>query len=194
MGQKVHPYGFRLGMIYGWQSNWFAERRYAPQLHEDVRIRHFIKKKLYHAGISQRRDRAHRRQGRGQHPHRAPGHPDRQARRGGRGAAQGSRRAHPGEVFINIQEIRKAEIDAQLVAENVAMQLERRVAFRRAMKKAVTATMKFGAQGIRIQCVGPPRRRRDGSRASGTARAACRCTRCAPTSSTASPRPTRPTV
>ena len=154
MGQKVHPYGFRLGTLYGWQSNWFSERRYAPQLHEDVRIRRFIKKKLYHAGISKVViERTGEKVVVNIHTAR-PG-----ILIGKRGAEVEALRKEvggltSGEVFINIKEIRKAELDAQLVAENVAMQLERRVAFRRAMKKAVTSTMKFGAQGVRIQCSG----------------------------------------
>ncbi|MDJ0865152.1 MAG: 30S ribosomal protein S3 [Myxococcota bacterium] len=154
MGQKVHPYGFRLGTLYGWQSNWFSERRYAPQLHEDVRIREFIKKKLYHAGISKVViERTGEKVVINIHTAR-PG-----ILIGKRGAEVETLRKElgektDGEVFINIKEIRKAELDAQLVAENVALQLERRVAFRRAMKKAVTSTMKFGAKGVRIQCAG----------------------------------------
>jgi small subunit ribosomal protein S3 len=154
VGQKVHPYGFRLGTIYGWQSNWFAERRYGEQLHEDVRIRKYIKKKLYHAGISRVViERTGEKVVVNIHTAR-PG-----ILIGKRGAEVENLRKElaqltPGEVFINIREIRKAELDAQLVAENVALQLERRVAFRRAKKKAVTSTMKFGAQGIRIQCAG----------------------------------------
>ena len=154
MGQKVHPYGFRLGTLYGWQSNWFSELRYAPQLHEDVKIRRFIKKKLFHAGISKVViERTGEKVVVNIHTAR-PG-----ILIGKRGAEVDALRKElaaytSGDVFINIKEIRKAELDAQLVAENVAMQLERRVAFRRATKKAVTATMKFGAQGVRIQASG----------------------------------------
>ena len=154
MGQKVHPYGFRLGTLYGWQSNWFSERRYAPQLHEDVRIRRFIKKKLYHAGISRVViERTGDKVVVNIHTAR-PG-----ILIGKRGAEVDALRKEvaaltSGDVFINIKEIRKAELDAQLVAENVAMQLERRVAFRRAMKKALTTAMKFGAKGIRLRCSG----------------------------------------
>lgn len=154
MGQKVHPYGFRLGILYGWQSNWFSERRYGAQLHEDVKIRRFIKKKLFHAGISKVViERTGEKVVVNIHTAR-PG-----ILIGKRGAEVDALRKElaaytTGDVFINIKEIRKAELDAQLVAENVAMQLERRVAFRRAMKKAVTATMKFGAQGVRIQASG----------------------------------------
>ncbi len=155
MGQKVHPYGFRIGTLYGWQSNWFAERRYGEQLHEDIQIRNFIKKKLYHAGIS---NVVIVRTGEKVvvtiHTAR-PG-----ILIGKRGAEVETLREELAglssnkEIFINIKEIRKAELDAQLVAENISLQLERRVAFRRAMKKAITSTMKFGAGGIRLQCSG----------------------------------------
>jgi small subunit ribosomal protein S3 len=155
VGQKVHPYGFRIGTLYGWQSNWFAEKHYARQLHEDLAIREFIKKKLYHAGISKVViDRSGEKIVVNIHTAR-PG-----ILIGKRGAEVETLRGEltkfskHTEIFINIKEIRKAELDAQLVAENVALQLERRVAFRRAMKKAVTSTMKFGAGGIRIQCAG----------------------------------------
>jgi small subunit ribosomal protein S3 len=155
VGQKVHPYGFRIGTLYGWQSNWFAEKHYADQLHEDLAIRAFIKKKLYHAGISKVViDRTGEKIVVNIHTAR-PG-----ILIGKRGAEVETLRADLAkfsqhrEIFINIKEIRKAELDAQLVAENVSLQLERRVAFRRAMKKAVMSTMKFGAGGIRIQCAG----------------------------------------
>jgi len=154
VGQKVHPYGFRLGTLYGWKSNWFEERRYADQVHEDHQIRKFIKKKLYHAGISKVViDRTGDKIVVNIHTAR-PG-----ILIGKRGAEVETLRKDlgdftPAEVFINIKEIRKAELDAQLVAENIALQLERRVAFRRAMKKALTSTMKFGAGGIRLECGG----------------------------------------
>jgi small subunit ribosomal protein S3 len=154
VGQKIHPYGFRLGTVYGWQSNWFAEKAYGQQLHEDIRVREFIKKKLYHAGISKVViERTGDKLLINIHTAR-PG-----ILIGKRGAEVESLRTELAgysdkDVFINIKEIRKAELDAQLVAENVALQLERRVAFRRAMKKAVTSTMKFGAEGIRIACAG----------------------------------------
>jgi small subunit ribosomal protein S3 len=154
VGQKVHPYGFRLGIINGWQSSWFAQRNYAEMLHEDLRIRNHIKKKLYHAGISRivierRADKM------SVNIHTArPG-----ILIGKRGAEVEALRKElakftSNEVFINIREIRKAELDAQLIAENVALQLERRVAFRRAMKKALSSAMKFGAQGVKIRCAG----------------------------------------
>ncbi len=154
MGQKVHPYGFRLGTLYGWQSNWFAGKRYAAQLHEDLKVRAFIKKKLYHAGISKVViERTGDKLVVNIHTAR-PG-----ILIGKRGAEVETLRKDlkqytDADIFINIKEIRKAELDAQLVAENIALQLERRVAFRRAMKKAMISTMKFGAEGVRIQCSG----------------------------------------
>ena len=154
MGQKVHPYGFRVGTLYGWQSNWYADKHYATQLHEDIAVRKFIKKKLYHAGISKVViERTGEKMVVNIHTAR-PG-----ILIGKRGAEVDVLRKELGEftardIFINIKEIRKAELDAQLVAEAIALQLERRVAFRRAMKKAMISTMKFGAEGIRIQCSG----------------------------------------
>lgn len=154
MGQKVHPYGFRLGIINGWQSNWYAERNLGPLLHEDLRIRDYIKKKSFHAGIS-RIGIERRAEKMSVNIHTArPG-----ILIGKRGAdvealRQEIARMTSNEVFINIREIRKAEIDAQLIAENIAAQLIRRVAFRRAMKKAITSAMKFGAQGIKVRLAG----------------------------------------
>jgi small subunit ribosomal protein S3 len=154
VGQKVHPYGFRVGTLYGWQSNWYADKHYAEQLHEDIAVRKYIKKKLYHAGISKVViERTGDKMVVNIHTAR-PG-----ILIGKRGAEVEVLRKDlkaftDRDVFINIKEIRKAELDAQLVAENIATQLERRVAFRRAMKKAMISTMKFGAEGIRIQCSG----------------------------------------
>ncbi len=154
MGQKVHPYGFRLGIINGWQSNWYAERNFASLLHEDLRIREYIKQKVFHAGIS-RIGIERRAEKMSVNIHTArPG-----ILIGKRGADVEALRLEiakmtSNEVFINIREVRKAEIDAQLIAENIAAQLIRRVAFRRAMKKALTSAMKFGAQGIRVRVSG----------------------------------------
>ena len=154
MGQKVHPYGFRLGTLYGWQSNWFAGKHYAEQLHEDLAVRKFVKKKLFHAGISKVViERTGEKLVVNIHTAR-PG-----ILIGKRGAEVDVLREElkqftDRDIFINVREIRKAELDAQLVAEAIALQLERRVAFRRAMKKAMISTMKFGAQGIRIQSSG----------------------------------------
>lgn len=154
MGQKVHPVGFRLGVIRTWESKWFATSNYADLLHEDIKLRDYLKKRLFHAGISKI-----------------------ELERAANKVKINIFAARPGiiigkkgsevealkrelakltdkEVFINIQEIRKPEVDAQLVAENVALQLERRVAFRRAMKKSVGQALKFGAEGIKIECSG----------------------------------------
>lgn len=154
MGQKVHPIGFRLGVTKTWESNWFAKRGYAELLHEDIRIRKFIKDKLFHAGISRIEiERAAKRVKINIHTAR-PG-----IIIGRKGAEVDKLKAElegmtQKQVFVNIIEIRRAELDAQLVAENVALQLERRIAFRRAMKKAVTSAMRLGAKGIRITCAG----------------------------------------
>jgi small subunit ribosomal protein S3 len=154
MGQKVHPKGFRLGIIEQWDSKWFARREYAPLLHEDLRIRKFLKERLYHAGISKVEiERAANkakiniytaRPGivigkKGAEIEKLKGELNRLTKR---------------ESFINIHEVRRPDVDAQLVAENVALQLERRVAFRRAMKEAVGRAMRMGAQGVKIQCAG----------------------------------------
>src|SRR6266403_1888138 len=114
MGQKTHPIGFRLGSTRTWSSRWFATKNYADLLHEDVKIRRFIKEKLKN---------------------------ELQARTGK-------------EIYLNIEEVIHPELDAQLVSENVALQLQKRVAFRRAMKKAVTSALRLGADGIRIACAG----------------------------------------
>ncbi len=154
MGQKTHPIGFRLGYIKGWESNWFAEKDYSKILHEDLKIRDYIKKKLYHAGVS-RVDIE-----RSTDKCRINIHAARPAvvigKRGQeidvlRQEVQPMTKA---EVFINIHEVRPAETDAQLVSENIALQLQRRVSFRRAMKKAISLAQKFGAKGVKISCAG----------------------------------------
>jgi len=154
LGQKVHPTGFRLGTTTTWQSNWYAKRNYADLLHEDLMIRRYIKDRLYHAGISKVEiERAASRSKINIYTAR-PG-----IIIGKRGAEVDKLKnalqdLTKKQVSINIREIRKAEIDAQLVAENVALQLERRVAFRRAMKKAITSALRFGAKGVRIESSG----------------------------------------
>ena len=154
MGQKVNPIGLRLGGIKTWHSQWFSEKNYSELLHEDIKIRKFLKEKLYHAGISRIEiERAANKAKVNIHAAR-PG-----IIIGKKGSEIEKLKKDLGaitksEVIINILEVRKPEIDAQLVAENVAQQLERRVAFRRAMKKCVTAAMKFGAKGIRVNCGG----------------------------------------
>ena len=154
MGQKVHPRGFRLGVIEGWDSKWYAGREYSTLLHEDIRIRQFIKRRLYHAGIAKVEiERAANKAKVNVHTAR-PG-----IVIGKKGAEIEKLKAElqkltEKETFINIHEVRRPDVDAQLVAENVALQLERRVAFRRAMKEAVARAMRMGAQGVRIQSSG----------------------------------------
>ena len=154
MGQKVHPIGFRLGYTKTWSSTWYADRHYAGYLHEDLKIRSFIKKRFPYAGISKVViERAGEKAKITIHTAR-PG-----LVIGRRGAEVDQLRYEiehlvGREVFINIVEIRTPELDAQLVAENIAVQLERRVSFRRAMKKAITTAMRLGAKGMKVSCSG----------------------------------------
>lgn len=154
MGQKVHPIGLRVGIIEDWRSKWYQDRSYAKWLHEDLTIRKYIKKKLRSTGISKVEiERAANKVKVSVHTAK-PG-----IIIGKKGAGVDTlrnelQRLTESNVLLNIVEVRKAELDAQLVAENVAQQLERRVSFRRAMKKAVSTTMRFGAKGIRINAAG----------------------------------------
>jgi len=154
LGQKVHPVGFRLGVVKTWDSKWYAEADYAKLLHEDIKLRNYLKKRLYHAGISKIEIERAASKAKINIFAARPGIII--GKRGSEVEALKKELAKltDKEVFINIQEVRKPEIDAQLLAENVALQLERRVAFRRAMKKGVTQALKFGAQGIKINCAG----------------------------------------
>jgi small subunit ribosomal protein S3 len=154
LGQKTHPIGIRLGIVKTWDSRWYLKKGYADQLLEDINIRKDIKAKLYHAGVSRI-----------------------EIERAGQKIRVIIHTARPGiiigkkgseveklrkdielvsgkQVSVDIKEIRKPEIDAQLVAENIALQLEKRIAFRRAMKKSVASALRFGAQGIKITCSG----------------------------------------
>ena len=154
MGQKVHPIGFRLGLYKTWSSRWFGERNYAKLLHEDLTIRRFVKKKLYHAAVAKI-----------------------DVERTANNVKVIVDTARPGLVIgkkgmevdnlkkqlakltgktveVDIIEIRRPDTNAQLAAEDVAMQLERRVHFRRAMRKTVTSSMRMGSQGIKIMCAG----------------------------------------
>ncbi|UCG20059.1 MAG: 30S ribosomal protein S3 [Deltaproteobacteria bacterium] len=154
MGQKVHPIGLRLGIIRSWDSKWFAKKQYANLVQEDANIRNFLKDKLYHAGISQieiarAADRARIRIHTAR-PGIVIGKKGAEIEALKRQLEQMVRR----EILIDIQEVRKPEMDATLVAENIALQLTRRVAFRRAMKKAVSSALKFGAKGVRVACAG----------------------------------------
>lgn len=154
MGQKTHPIGIRLGITRTWDSRWYLKKGYADQLLEDLKIKKEIKAKLFHAGVAKI-----------------------EIERAGQKIRVIIHTARPGiiigkkgseveklrkdlelmtgkQAMVDIKEIRKPEVDAQLVAENIALQLEKRVAFRRAMKKAVASALRFGAQGIKITCSG----------------------------------------
>jgi small subunit ribosomal protein S3 len=154
LGQKVHPLGFRLGVNKTWKSRWYADKTYGQLLHEDLRLRRFIKQRLFHAGISRIEiERTAERVRIFIHTAR-PG-----IIIGKKGAEVDKLKTDlvgmtSKEIQLEIVEVRKAELDAQLVAEQVASQLERRVAFRRAMKKAVTSALRLGAKGVRIACAG----------------------------------------
>ena len=154
MGQKVNPIGLRLGIIKTWESQWFGGKNYADYIFEDYKLRKFVKQKLYHAGVSRIEIERSAKRIRLRIYTARPG-----IVIGKKGAeiAQLKKEVEQltvREVLIDIQEVRKPEIDAQLVAENVANQLERRVAFRRAMKRAVQSSLRFGALGIKVICAG----------------------------------------
>jgi small subunit ribosomal protein S3 len=155
LGQKVNPIGFRLGYIKGWESVWYASKKdYANRLHEDIRIRKMVKERLYHAGLARIEIERSGNQLRLNLHTARPG-----VIIGRKGAEVDKLKADlekmtDADIYINIREIKKPEINATLVAESVASQLERRMAFRRAMKKSVASAMRFGAQGIRIGCAG----------------------------------------
>lgn len=154
MGQKVHPIGFRLGSYRNWDSRWFAGKEYSNYVFEDHRIRKYLKEKVSQAGVAKVEiERAANKVRIRLHT----------ARPGIIIGKKGSEieklkkdleKYIKREIIIDIQEVRKAEVDAQLVAESVAMQLVRRMAFRRVMKKAVTSALRLGAQGIKIACAG----------------------------------------
>mgnify|MGYP006293174237 FL=1 len=154
MGQKVNPIGMRLGIVRTWGSRWYAGKDYPKYVLEDYKLRTFLKKKLYHAGVSkidiERSSRRIKLRIYAARPGIIIG------KKGSEIEAlkKELEKMVSHEVLVDIQEVRKPEIDAQLVAENVANQLVRRVAFRRAMKRAVSSAMRFGAQGIKIICSG----------------------------------------
>ena len=154
MGQKVNPIGLRLGIVKTWNSCWYADKEYKQFLHEDLRLKKFLKKKMYHAGISKIEiERAAKRIRVNIFA----------ARPGIIIGKKGSEiealkkdlsKLVKGEIFININEVKRPETDAQLIAENVALQLERRVAFRRAIKRSVGMAMKLGVQGVKVAVAG----------------------------------------
>jgi len=154
LGQKVNPIGLRLGIVKTWESRWFSGKKYADYILEDYDIRRFIKKKLHHAGISRIEIERSTKRVRLRIFTARPG-----IVIGKKGSEIAKLKKQlenhvTQEVMIDIQEVRKPEIDAQLVAENVATQIERRVAFRRAMKRGVSSAMRFGAKGVKIICSG----------------------------------------
>jgi small subunit ribosomal protein S3 len=154
LGQKVNPISMRLGIVKTWESRWFAGKKYADYIFEDYQIRRFIKEKLHHAGVAKIEIERSTRRVRLRIFTARPG-----IVIGKKGSEiEKLKKQLEGrvsqEVLIDIQEVRKPEVDAQLVAENVAMQIERRVAFRRAMKRGVSSAMRFGAQGVKIICSG----------------------------------------
>jgi small subunit ribosomal protein S3 len=155
LGQKTHPKGFRLGYVKTWDSRWFANKKtYSELLHEDLKIRDYVKKKLFHASISNITIE------RSTNKCRVNVYTSKPAIVIGKRGQEVDvlryelQKFTDAEIFVNIHEVRPAESEAQLIAENVALQIERRVAFRRAMKKAISLAMKFGAQGVRVQCSG----------------------------------------
>ena len=154
MGQKVHPIGFRLGVNKNWDSRWFSRKEYSDFVLEDYNIRKFLKKRLFQAGVAkveiERAANKVRIRIYAARPGIIIGKKGVEIEKLKRELEKMISRA----IIIDIQEVRKAEVEAQLVAENVALQLVRRIAFRRAMKKSVTAALRFGAQGIKIACSG----------------------------------------
>jgi small subunit ribosomal protein S3 len=154
LGQKVNPHGIRLGIVKQWDAKWYADKDFADNLHEDIKIRDYLKKSLLAAGIS--RIETERTKNRLKITiHTAK--PGMVIGRGGSGIDQikeGLKSYTEKRVDINIAEIKQPDMDATLVAENIASQLERRIAFRRAMKQSVGRTMRLGAKGIKITCAG----------------------------------------
>ena len=154
MGQKVHPYGFRLGFNKTWRSRWFADKDYAKLLHEDLKLRDTLKTRFMHAGVSKIEiERAANKLKIDIYTSRPGIIIGRKGQEVDK-LKQEVQKKTGKEVFINIQEILKPELDAQLVSESVALQLEKRIAFRRAMRKAVDAALRFGAKGIKVRVSG----------------------------------------
>jgi len=154
MGQKVHPIGFRLGYTKTWRSRWYSEKDYASLLHEDLRLKKELKKRFSHAGVARVEvERAANKLKISIYTSRPGIIIGRKGQEVDKLKQEMQKRTGK-EVFINIQEILKPELDAQLVSESVALQLEKRIAFRRAMRKAVDAALRFGARGIKIRVSG----------------------------------------
>jgi small subunit ribosomal protein S3 len=155
VGQKVNPIGLRVGIVKTWGSRWYADKNYAQWLHMDIKVRKYIKKKHFAAGISKIEIERMPRQVKVSINAARPGVV---IGKGGIGVeelkSELSKMLPDTDVFINIIEVRKPEADAQLIAENVASQLERRVAFRRAMKRTINQAMRFGIKGVKVQVSG----------------------------------------
>ena len=154
MGQKVHPHGIRLGIVKTWDAKWYADRDFAQNLHEDIKIRRELKKQLMQSSVSRiETERSKNRLKLTIHTAK----PGMVIGRGGSGIEDiknSLKKITDKRLDINITEIRQPDLDATLVAENIAAQLERRIAFRRAMKQSVQRTMRLGAKGIKIMCSG----------------------------------------
>jgi len=154
VGQKTHPIGFRLGVNKTWSSKWYSKREYVKFLHEDLKLRAFLKKKLRHAGVSKIEIERVAQKAKINIYTARPGIVIGKKGSGIDQIKAEAQKVATTEIFINILEVRKAEADAQLIAENIADQLQKRIAFRRAMKKAMSQAFKFGVAGIKIQCSG----------------------------------------
>ena len=154
MGQKVHPIGFRLGTVRTWDSRWFSDKNYAEFLHEDLKIREFLNKKLAGAQISKVVIERAANKAKVYVYAARPGMIIGKRCAGLEALKNELKSVSTTDVFLNIIEVRKVELDAKLVAENISQQLIKRVNFRRAMKKAMQSTMRAGAQGVKIMCGG----------------------------------------
>lgn len=155
MGQKVNPIGFRVGVIRTWDSRWYAGGDlYATQLHEDIKLRKYLKEKLKNAGVSKIEMERAAKKLKIIISTARPGVVIGKKGAGIDGLKEEIQKLTTNEVFVNIQEIRKPDMDAQLVAENIAMQLEKRVSWRRALKKAIAAAIRSGVRGIKVKVAG----------------------------------------
>jgi small subunit ribosomal protein S3 len=155
VGQKVNPVGLRVGVIRTWDSRWFAKgKQYAENLHEDFRLRNYIKEKLKHAGVAKIEMERAAKKLKVIISTARPGVVIGKKGTGIDGLKADIQKLTTSEVFVNIQEVRKPDLDAQLVAENIALQLEKRVSWRRAIKKAMAASLRSGVRGIKIMVAG----------------------------------------
>jgi len=154
LGQKTHPYGFRLGITKGWQSNWFDERNFAVKLAEDLMLRKYIRKRLVKGGISrveiQRTTKLITVNVHASRPGIVIGQKGKEVEQ----LREEVKKLTRSDVQVNVTEIKKPELDAYLVGENIAQQLERKISFRRAVKRGIQSTMRMGADGIRVQVSG----------------------------------------